>query len=377
MDCNNVGSMISELYDGEPVSPEAVGHIVKCGSCRERLRDYAAVSAEMRLLAAQEREEMKMPTMMREAMPKKNSFLFALRKTMRVPRFAAAACALVIVLLAGAWAHTRAQNTPLWFAYQLSFQLEDGTPASTTYIMHPCGLGCEVTLTVSQAAHLVEMIDVQKIDGGKVYLTLRLKRFATLPDRKHLAEHMSDVPASAYVYVPGTTVSVPVAGGGKVEMKGLIATTEEGYLELNRYPAKPAQDQMVVLKGVLIRDGQVIADMSDAGTIGGDATGVNAGFYEYVPGHGLFAAGLKSFDGAIPGIADYGQIRFDENGVKYMFLTSSQITGGDQPRTIWVLHLPDYLPSQHDAQAKDNAALFGTGSDIGFLIKHIGAINQQ
>ena len=377
MDCDSVGPLISELYDGEPVFPEAVGHIVKCGSCRERLRDYAALSAEVRLLAAQEREEMRMPTMMREVMPKRNSFLFALRKTMRVPRFVAAACALVIILLAGGWAHTRAQNTPLWFAYELSFHLQDGTSASVGYLMHPCGPGCEVPFTLGESGRLAGIIGVEKIEGGKVYLTLRLKRFATAPDSKHLAKQMADVPASAYLYVPGTTVSVPVAGGGKVEMTGLITTTEQGHMELNHYPSKPARDEMVLLKGVMIRDGQVIADMSDAGTLGGRASGPGAGFYEYVPGHGLFAAGLKPFTGAIPGIADYGQIRFDENGVKYMFLTSSQITGGDQPRTIWVLHLLHYLPSQHDAQAKDNAALFGTGGDIGLLLKQMGAINQE
>lgn len=377
MDCQNVGSMISELYDGEPVSAEAVRHVVHCQNCRERLRDYSAIAAEMRLLAAKEREAAPTPMIPKDVLAKRSSFFFAWRKTMRVPRFVAAACALGMVLLAGAWAHTRAQNTPLWFQYKFSFDLENGTPASVGGVVQACGARCELPFTLSETDRLAGMISVEKIEDGKVYLTLRLKRFATLPDWKHLTDKMTHVPASAYVCQSGKSIQVPVTGGGEVEMTGLIVTTKEGVLDLNSFPPQPGPDQIVALKGVLIRDGQVIAELPGSGAANGGLADANAGFYAYVPGQGLFAAGLQPFDGAVPGTADYGQIRFNDNGVKYMLLTSSQITGGAQPRTIWVVHIPDFLPSRHNPQARDNVMQFGTSSAIDKILQNMGALQQK
>ena len=376
MDCNNVGSMISEMYDGEPVSPEAVRHIVKCGSCRERLRDYAAVSAEMRLLAAQEREKTEMLTMTRAEMPKKNSFLFVLRKTISVPRFAAAACALVIILLAGGWAHTRAQNTPLWFQYRFSFNME-GSTGSAGAVTQACGPRCEHAMILSESNRVAALVDVEKIENGKVYLSLRIKHFDALPDFKYLAERMTDVPATTYVYQSGKLISIPVTGGGEAEMEGVIVTSQEGI------PGWPdhsifriSLDMFMVQQGVLIQDGEVIAEMPGSGgvTVSGDES--NAGFYAYVPNHGLFAVGLKPFSGAFQGTANYGQIRFTESGVKYMLLSGSQITGREQPRPVWVLHLPRYLPSQHDPQANDEQVQFGTGGHITEVLQKMGAIQE-
>lgn len=375
MDCNNVGSMISELYDGEPVSPEAVRHIVKCRSCRERLRDYAAMSAEVRLLAAQEREEMEMSTMAREAMPKKNSFLFALGKTMRVPRFAAAACALVIISLAGGWAHTRAQNTPLWFQYRFSFNSEGGIGTAGA-VTQACGPRCEHAITLSESNRVFGLVDVEKIEGGKVYLSLRLKRFDTLPDFRHLAEQMTDVPVTTYVYQPGNVVRVPVTGGGEVEMEGVIVTSQEGIPGWPDHSIRISLDTIMVQQGVLIRDGKVIAEMPGSGGVTALTDKSNVGFYAYVPNHGLFAVGLKPFSGAFQGTANYGQIRFAEYGVKYLLLCGMRITGGEQPRPVWVLHLADYQPSQHDPQANDEQMQFGTSPDITQVLQQMGAIQQ-
>lgn len=375
MDCNNVGSMISELYDDESVSPEAVRHIVKCRTCRERLRHYAAMSAEVRLLAAQESEEMEMPTMAREAMPKKNSFLFALSKTMRVPRFAAAACAPIVILLAGGWAYTRAQNTPLWFQYRFSFNIGGGT-ASAGGVTQACGPRCAHAITLSESNRIAGLVDVERIEDGKVYLSLRLKQFDTLPDFKHLAEQMTDVPATTYVYQPGKVVRIPVTGGGEVALEGVIATSQEGIPGWPDLPIRVTADVIKVQQGVLIQDQEVIAEMPGSGAIVVQTDESNAGFYAYVPNHGLFAIGLKPFSGAFQGTANYGRIRFTENDVKYVLLCGSQITGGDQPRHVWVLHLPRYLPSQHDPQANDGQMQFGTSADIPKALQEMGAVQQ-
>lgn len=376
MDCETWRPMISALYDGEAISAEAVQHIADCKDCRERLGNYAAIAAEIRLLAAHERKELKMQLIVKEVMPKRSSLALALSKKMRVPRFAAAICALAIVLLAGGWMRTRAQNTTQWFQYRFSFALGAST-GSVGGVVQDCVQGCEQPVTLSGTERIAAIIGVRKIEDAKVYLTARVKRFASLPDMKHLAHEMSDVPTVQYTYRPGQSLQIPVVGGGEVEMEGIVVASQEGVPGWNGFfPSQPGENQIVVRQGVLIRDGQVIAEMPGSGSATGASSDSDVGFYAYVPGRGLFAVGLKPFDGAIMGSVDYGQIRFTENGVKYVLLSGSQLTGGSQPRNIWVLHLPEYLPSQHNPQANDGQMQFGTGSDITEVLQEMGAIQH-
>lgn len=370
MSCKIFEPMISILYDGEDVSPEAARHIVKCKDCRERLNDYAVMAAEVRLLAAQEREESKMQTIPKGIMPKRSSFARALGKKMRVPRFAAAICALAIVVLAGGWVHTRAQNSS-WFQYRLSFDI-GGANGSVGGVVPACANGCSYPVTLSETKHIAAILSVRKIDGDRVYLTVRAKRFESAPDVKHLEQEMSDVPAVPYVYEPGKALPIPVRGGSPVELDGVIAASPEGVPGWHDMPSRPAENQIVVRDGVLIRDGRVIAELPGSGSATGEAEYSKAGFYVYIPKEGLFAFGLSPFGEATEASADYGQIRFSENGVPYMLLAGSQITGGTQPHHMWVLHLPAYvLPEQYGS---GGVIEFGSSSDIGGVLRQMGAI---
>lgn len=295
---------------------------------------------------------------------------------MRVPRFAAAICVLAIVLLAGGWMRTRAQNTAQWFQYRFSFALKGASNASAGGVVRACAQGCEQPVTLSGTERIAAIIGVRKIEDAKVYLTVRVKRFASLPDMKHLAHEMSDVPTVQYTYKPGQSLQIPVVGGGEVEMDGVIVASQRGVPGWYGFPSQPGENQIVVRQGVLIRDRQVIAEMPGSGSATSTSGDSDAGFYAYAPGQGLFVVGLKPFDGAIMGSVDYGQIRFTENGVKYLLLSGSQLTGGSQPRNIWVLHLPEYLPSQHNPQANDGQMQFGTSSDIAEVLQEMGATQQ-
>ena len=373
MSCEIFEPMISIIYDGEDVPPEAARHIVNCKDCRGRLRDYAAMAAEVRLLAAQEREALKMPAIPKGIMPKKSTFARALGKKMRVPRFAAAICALAIVVLAGGWARTRAQNSAQWFQYRFSSDV-GGYNASVGGVVQACGFGCAFPVTLSESKHIAAILNVQKIDGDRVYLTVRAKRFASAPDMKHLEQEMSDVPASSYVYEPGKALQIPVKGSSPMDLDGVIAASPEGVPGWHDMPSRPAENQVVVRDGVLIRDGRVIAELPGSASATGEAEYSKAGFYVYIPKEGLFAFGLSPFGKATEASADYGQIRFNENGVPYVLLAGSQITGGTQPRHVWVLHLPAYvLPEQYGS---GGVVQFGSSSDIAGVLRQMGAIQR-
>lgn len=377
MDCETFGPMISTLFDGEDVPAEAGRHILNCTNCRGKLAGYTAMAVEIRLLAAQERETLKMPaTAERLPLPVRSSLGLALRKRMRVPRFAAAICGLLIVVLAAGWAKTRAQAAPQWFQYKFTAQGHNRGSSSVGGVIRACSSACGQSMMLSSGAyHIGIMLHVWKIDRHNVYLTVRTKQFAAPQDNESLSREMAGIPAVQYVYRAGEPLRIPVSGTENVKMEGIIAASDEGVPWWFDAPIQPGENEIAVHKGVLIQDGRVIAEMIGSGWAAGKPGESNPGFFAYVPQYGLFAVGLKPFSGAIEGSADYGQLRFTENGAKYMLLSGSQITGGTQPRTVWILHSPGYLPSEHERQG-DGSEQFGTTSNIVGVLKNMGAVPE-
>lgn len=382
MDCDTLGPMISALYDGENVPPETARHIANCENCRQKLADYLAMAVEIRLFAAQEREVGNPPAVAkRPALPTRSSIGVALRKRMQVPRFAAAICGLAIIVLAGGWARTRAQMPAQWFQYKVSFG-GNGEGGNVGGIERACNSPCARPFMISPGGqHIGMLLQVRDIEGDHVYITLSSKQFANPPQVKNLSREMSDAPAAQYIYKLGNVLQIPVAGGSDVKLEGIVAASSEGVPLWFDRPVQPKENEIAVRKGVLIRDGRVIAEMVGSASATGDAN-TSPGFFAYIPQHGLFAIGLRPFSDATEGTVDNSQIQFEENGVKYMLLSASPITGGSQPRQVWILHLPDYRPSQHESQSEkgastpwsDTSQRVGSSSNITAMLKQMGAI---
>lgn len=368
MECDTLRPSISALYDGEEVSSEAAQHIAGCANCREVLREYAQIGVELRLLEA---NQMKMPVLPQVAR-RARSFASVLTQNMRVPRFVAAICALAIIVLAAGWARTRAQSPVEYFQYKV-FSDSGGVGG----VARACDSGCEKVFTISGPGHLPVgvMMSIQDIWDNTVYFTLRTKRFDVVPDNARLNEELRDAPAHRYTYKAGTTLEIPISGAEAFKMEGIITPTKEGVPWWFNADFQPGENGIAVREGFLIRDGRVIAELpGSASATGSRSEKSNAGVYAYIPKYGLFAIGLKPLPGAVEGTADYGQIRFTENGVKYALLAASQMTGGAQPRQIWVLHLPNYLLSQGRPGANDNAQQIGSSDDIRSRLEEMHAL---
>ena len=374
MECNTLGPSISALYDGEEVSAEAAHHMASCANCRETLREYAQIAVELRLLEA---HQLKMPALPQVA-PQRESFASILTRDMRVPRFVAAICGLLIVALAAGWARTHAQIPAQWFQYKVSFE-RPGESGSVGGVTRPCSSPCERPFMIGQ--HIGILLQVRNIEGENVYITLRSKQFPNSPESKNLSREMIDAPAAQYIYKLGDVLQIPVAGGSDVKLQGIVAASSEGVPWWFARPVQPKENEIAVRKGFLIRDGRVIAEMDGSASAAGRGN-TSPGVFAYLPRHGLFAIGLQPLNGAIEGTADYSQIQFAESGVKYMLLSASQITGGTQPRQVWILHLPDYRPSQHESQLNKGFSIpwsntserFGSSSNIVAMLKQMGAL---
>jgi len=63
MECEGAKPFVSALHDGEAAPAEAVEHIKACRACRQRLRDYAEIAAELRLLASEAEESAAEPAL--------------------------------------------------------------------------------------------------------------------------------------------------------------------------------------------------------------------------------------------------------------------------------------------------------------------------
>ena len=68
----------------------------------------------------------------------------------------------------------------------------------------------------------------------------------------------------------------------------------------------------------------------------------------YAPDAGLFKFGIRSTPGAVKGLANCGNLKFKLDGQTYTLLTSSQITGGDQPSIVWVTGDTRFSPPDND-----------------------------
>lgn len=347
MECPEAQPFVSALYDGEPVAEEAAEHIRGCASCRQELHDYAAMGAELRLAESRHAVSLPAPAWLASSTPRP-WFLAARALTARVavPWFAVGLCAVVIVALSVGIKLVRAQSPALWFQFQLypADILHPGSfpprvvkagfrePRSWFWITQNTG----ASRSVSKVGSIVSVVDVQ---SGHVRIAVRARHYEEDPSPKLLERELGNLKGYEYVYVPGQTLQIPIEGGGVLLLSGQVSEQQPKLAW--GFPLEPAANQMILTHFVLIRDRQVL-DLP---------WGASASFEErdkgislYVPGQGLFTFALQPFDGAVKGEASWGETQFTIDGHHFYLFNGSPMTGGDQPRDIWVSLKADYLP---------------------------------
>jgi hypothetical protein len=98
---------------------------------------------------------------------------------------------------------------------------------------------------------------------------------------------------------------------------------------------------------------------------------VSAGFEDkrgtgeviYWPAEGRFLFSFKPFKGAVEDDLFGSQVKFDLQGQTYLLLTGVPATRVDH---VWMKHEPDYKPSQHHPNARDDQSFLGKGDRSDF-----------
>jgi hypothetical protein len=344
MNCAEAAEYVSALFDGEPISSEAAAHLSHCEECRVRLNEYAEISAEMRRVASAASPQTIPEGKWRLAEPPAVNWLTKWRETMRIPRFAFALMLIAIFVLSGGLALVRARTGGNGPVLLLSFRIPPkgetlDCAVSSDRDKDSCGF-----IKGDVPGELAVSLRFIKREGERVRLGIKTN---FVPPTAPSPELSVTLPFSAfdkmqeeeYWLERDKTLSVPVAGLGSMEVSGefldhmpVMAMNPQAALD-------PAQNEFRVLSPVLIRDNQVLINMT-----GGSATasGNDPAVVLYSPKLGRFIFSSVPFEGAVEGKIQVSQISFTLEGKPYLLLTGAPVSRSERA---WVLHQPNWRPS--------------------------------
>lgn len=339
MNCQEVQPFVSALYDGESVSRQVADHIRNCPACHARLEDYARMGVAMRLLASRTTEEA--PSRLPQLPQLRRRWSHTLTTRVLVPRFALAVGVLAILALSVGLGWVRAQNGGLWFQFdfidpethaRVGSLIQEGDPARGEY------------LSQTKYKSVVIQFKPLEIRNDLVRLRVRARSFEPQPaseeGRQNYDEIFANIPLQEFDYVPGQTLEIPIVGGSKVLLKGQVFKIRPSF-SAEWFSITPKPDEIVLSKGALVRGRQFLGEIRGSGS----AQGTNSSFGICVPPLGAFVFALEPFEGAVEGVAEFGQVRFKMDGDEYVLFSATPITGGQQPREIWVYRSPNCPPS--------------------------------
>jgi len=387
MDCLAAEPYVGMLYDGEEAPEEAVQHITGCAACRARLREYAALASELRVMAAAEARNLR-PLAPAE-LPARRRWRFTLGSPVRVPRFALVMGIIIIAGLSVAMGYVERQrrNQNLWFACDFRLPQMHFTgpihPASKPQLVWGFRpperlLGPRPFFLVgpeTQLGAVAGIMDIQQVRSDRVDLAIQAKHLdagseslKTLIDKQQAAGEvrlddlqnvLADAPEHQYRYEPGAALRIPIAGGGTLIFHGEVGE-KFSALAWQEFPLEPAPDEIVLDQPALVVEKSLI--LRPGGSV--KASGSNACAYLYVPGKGLLVISLHPFAGAHEAAVDRSDAMFELNHEWYYLFAHTPIAGGDRTKTIWVYLAKDYEPSQSGLKWNPENPFVGSAQDV-------------
>jgi hypothetical protein len=334
MNCAEAEVYVSPLNDGERIPTSAAEHIARCELCRETLSDYSRMGAELRLAAATDSGQL--PPL---RLPQRESRLGFLWRRVAVPRFALAGLIGCAIVAAAAASLVRAQSKQLWFEF--GYSLQPGDPFD--YLVAKQGFDETPAFFAGPGPEPIAAalrVRVESISNNDVMLRIRAvpaRTEATARGLKLLGGPVGGVSledAPRVHYKPGESLPIPVEGRGTLYLKGDVLD-HQPKLAFGT-PLVPADDKMIVRWPVLLDGNEVIGELR-----GASSQADKSGAVFFSVSEGDFVLALQPFPGAVQGEENWGEITFKLDGRDYRLLAAAPITGGDQPRAVWVRHDSD------------------------------------
>lgn len=357
MNCEQAAEFASRLCDGQAIPREAAEHIGACEVCRARLNEYAAIGAELRRVASLEQAITVKAVPWETKQRVRPSWWQTGRTTMTIPRFAFASMLVVILVLFGGLLLVRAHAAQeagkvLLLHFALVPNGKTGECLLTTNANQETNY-CGFAASAPRGGMIGLMFRFVSRDGDRTQLAVK----ANYKERARGFNFIDD-----FENIPEKTISVDPEDHAEIEVPGLGEfDVSAGYLD--RFPTgwgrsnetlQPRQDEFRVVAPVLIRGDEVICNMSDNGNSIDDGD-PDATLMIYSPGHGRFLISRVSFEGAVEGTVENGQIRFTLDGQDYLLVSAAPILNSEH---VWVSHDPNYKLSEHLEGASDDRPWF-------------------
>jgi hypothetical protein len=338
MNCQEVQPFVSALHDGECVPKEAAEHIGGCSTCKERLREYAQVGAELRLLASTGTQET--PAPLPALPPRVRRWRHLLTARVLVPRFALGLGVLLIAALPLGLSLMRAQATGLLVQLDVSRPEAEGLTSSVLTQAGTPPFPFLMTSTGSDGNIACE-IKALEVQDDVVRLWVRARAFTLDPQQgSHPGVNTKSVLAGTrpqeFSFVPGQTLEIPVEGGGKILVKGQVFHNFPSYTASSRQ-LTPEAGEIVLREPALARGSEFLGEAKGFNSAGGTDPAIAI----YVPQQGVLVFTLEPHEGAVEGATDFSRAQFKIDGQDYILFSATPITGGQQPREFWVYRDPD------------------------------------
>lgn len=204
-------------------------------------------------------------------------------------------------------------------------------------------------------------IKVEDIRNGVARVTVRARSFPGKVNREASESALKSAQVREYTYVPMEKLSLPIDGGGALSLMGAIAD-EAGNLSkpIAPYPVETEAGTIALMLPVFSRGDRVLANLKLGAGTGSGLRG-NPAIVLYAPAEGLFVFALQPFKGAGACKVILGRAECTLDGKDYTLLSARPITGGDQKSRIWVLRVPDYIPSRTGVNWRDDEAAMRAG----------------
>jgi len=376
------------LYDGEEAPEEAVQHITGCPACRARLREYAAIASEIRVLAVAEAQNLR-PLTTPATLPSRGRWRFTLGGPVRVPRFLLVMGIAIIAGLSVALGYVEKQrrSQDLWLRCDLRLPQSQYTgpihPANLpqlAWVFSPSArvLGPRPFFLVgpeNQLGAVAGIMDIQQVRSNRVDFAIQAKHIDTggqslraLLEKQRAAgpfqidelrEVLSGVPLRHYRYEPGTTLRIPIEGGGTLIFHGEVGDQLSKF-SWQEFALEPAPDEIVLDQPALVVEKSLILRPGGAVKV----SGPKACAYMYIPGKGLLVLSLHAFSGAHEAAVDRSDAMFELDHEWYYLFAHTPIAGGDRPKTIWVYLAKNYEPSQSGLKWNPVNSFVGSAQDV-------------
>ena len=340
---------VSAVFDSLDVPAEAARHIQDCPICRERLQDYEGMGIELRLLASAGEAETEEKPLTVPSRTLRSRWMHGWRTRVSIPRPAFALGVTLIVALSAGMVYLRAQGGRRIFHFEISSPQASGSNwGANLKVGGKAGYGMP-----GPNGDVRTQFQLLEIRDGVARLAVRARLFdrSTSQDEEKRWRSLDDVPAREYQYIPGEALEIPVDGWGTLSLKGQVLDSAEKFPWENP-SIEPWPNQIVLKAPVLVKGKELVFQDAE---YAGDAAGPNPSVSFYAPGEGRFVFRLQPFSGAVAGLADFGQIRFDLDGQKYLLGCATPVTGGPQPRQVWVYLDRSYHPSQGELGHRDTS----------------------